>query len=71
MSLIPLAEDLFTEFKTSFSEEVIVSLVAFANTRGGSVYVGVADDGVVKGVNPGAETLQNWINEIKTQNYQQ
>jgi ATP-dependent DNA helicase RecG len=66
MSLIPPTEDLFTEFKTSFSEEVIVSLVAFANSRGGSVYVGVADDGVVKGVNPGAETLQNWINEIKT-----
>jgi len=32
-----------TELKTSFSDEVIISLVAFANTNGGSVYVGVRE----------------------------
>lgn len=53
------------EFKTSFSDEVIVSLVAFANTKGGSVYVGIADDGTIKGVDLGKETLQKWLNEIK------
>lgn len=28
------------EFKTSFNDDVIVSLVAFANTKGGEVFTG-------------------------------
>lgn len=63
--IITQGESGSTEFKTSFSDEVIVSLVAFANTNGGSVYVGVTDDGEVKGVDLGKETLQKWLNEIK------
>ena len=43
--MIPSKEDLQTEFKTSFGEDVIVSLVAFANAKGGRVYVGVNDKG--------------------------
>ena len=43
--MIPLKEDLHTEFKTSFNEEVIVTLVAFANAKGSKVYVGVNDGG--------------------------
>jgi len=31
------------EFKTSFTDEVIISLGAFANTGGGSVYIGISD----------------------------
>ena len=31
------------ELKTSFSDEVIISLVAFANTNGGTVFIGVSD----------------------------
>lgn len=64
--IIRQGESETTEFKTSFSDEVIVSLVAFANSKGGSVYVGIADDGAVKGVDLGKETLQNWVNEIKS-----
>jgi ATP-dependent DNA helicase RecG len=44
---------------------VIVSLVAFSNTIGGSIYVGINDKGEAKGVQTGAETIQRWINEIK------
>ena len=33
------------EFKSSFGKEVIISLVAFANTHGGKVYVGVDNSG--------------------------
>ena len=40
MTRLPNREDLHTEFKTSFNEEVIVSFVAFANAKGGKVYVG-------------------------------
>jgi ATP-dependent DNA helicase RecG len=62
---IPSKESDSVEFKTSFTDEVIVSLVAFSNTKGGSVYVGVNDKGEVKGVQTGPETVQGWINEIK------
>jgi ATP-dependent DNA helicase RecG len=63
--MIPKSESIFTEFKTSFTDEVIVSLVAFSNTKGGSVYIGVTDKAVVKGVDIGKETIQQWINEVK------
>ena len=33
------------EFKTTFNRDVIETLVAFANTQGGTVLIGVADDG--------------------------
>jgi len=53
------------EFKTAFNDEVIISLVAFANTKGGKVYVGVDDTGLIKGVRIGKESIAQWINEIK------
>jgi ATP-dependent DNA helicase RecG len=65
MNPIPNIESQTVEFKTSFSEEVIISLVAFSNAKGGTVYVGVADNGEAIGVNVGKETIQNYINEIK------
>ena len=43
--MIPSKEDTYIEFKTSFSEEVVVSLVAFANAKGGEVYIVVNDKG--------------------------
>ena len=54
------------EFKTSFNNEVIESLVAFANAQGGTVYVGVSDAGKVVGVDISKESVVQWINEIKT-----
>jgi ATP-dependent DNA helicase RecG len=53
------------EFKKSFNVQVIETLSAFANTCGGIVLIGIADDGVVNGVELTEETLQRWINEIK------
>ena len=53
------------EFKSSFNSEVIETLVAFANTRGGIVYVGVKDDGKIVGIEINSESVQKWINEIK------
>jgi ATP-dependent DNA helicase RecG len=54
------------EFKSSFNEGVIETLVAFANAKGGKVLVGVDDKGKpVKNFTLGKESVQNWINEIK------
>jgi ATP-dependent DNA helicase RecG len=63
--ILPASESDRVEFKATFSDEVIVSLVAFANSKGGTVYVGVADNGEVKGVQTGKETVVQWLNEIK------
>lgn len=60
-----IKEDLHTEFKQSFNEDVIVTLVAFANAKGGTVYVGMRDDGRPCGVTIAQESVQQWINEIK------
>ena len=62
-----LKENLNTEFKSSFNDEVIETLVAFANTNGGKVLVGVDNKGMpIKKFMIGDETVQQWINEIKT-----
>jgi ATP-dependent DNA helicase RecG len=63
--MIPTTEGINTEFKTSFNDDVIISLVAFCNAKGGTVYVGITDNGEAKGVLLGKETIADWLNEIK------
>ena len=53
------------EFKRSFQKEVIVSVVAFANAKGGKVFIGVSDNGEITGVELQKESLRDWINQIK------
>lgn len=61
-----MKENVHTEFKSSFNDTVIETLVAFANTNGGKVLVGVDNEGVLlKNFMIGDETVQQWINEIK------
>lgn len=62
---IPDIESETVEFKSTFQDEVIITLVAFANAKGGTVYVGVDEKAVAKGVLLGKETVQNWVNETK------
>lgn len=38
------------EFKQAFTDEIKKELVAFANTDGGELIIGLADDGTVVGV---------------------
>jgi ATP-dependent DNA helicase RecG len=53
------------EFKSNFNDQVIETIVAFSNTSGGTIFIGVDNKGSVLGLSLGKETLQNWINEIK------
>lgn len=54
------------EFKPNFNEDVIETLVAFANTQWGSVLIGVNDKGfAISNFRIGKESIQNWVNEIK------
>ena len=63
--LIALGEGENLEFKSSFNNELIETLVAFANTSGGKVVVGFNQKKEFSGVTINSESVQNWINEIK------
>jgi len=53
------------EFRSSFGEDALRTLCAFANTRGGVLWIGVRDDGSISGVTLGKETLRDWANQIR------
>jgi hypothetical protein len=57
-----------TEFKQSFAEEddAIKALCAFANAEGGAVFFGVKDDGEIIGVTLGQNTLENFVNKLRS-----
>ncbi len=71
MDFKKLKESQHVECKSSFTKEVIISLVAFANTKGGKVVIGVNDKGKISGIEIGTETEQRYLNEIKTATYPQ
>jgi len=52
------------EYKESFGEGALRTLCAFANTKGGTLYIGVSDEGKVKGINLDNEILKNISNKI-------
>ena len=54
------------EFKTSFSDETIVTLNAFANTQGGIVLIGVNNKGKIVGIQLNRESIAEWVNETKS-----
>ena len=63
--IIKLGESETVEFKRSFNKDVIETAVAFANTKGGTILIGIDDKGDPVGVVCGEESLQQWSNEIK------
>ena len=65
-NLIKAGEGSTVEFKQSFSKTVIETLVAFANAKGGTILIGVNNDGGISGVDLNDESIPQWINEIKT-----
>ena len=64
IKLIKKGESKTVEFKESFDNKTIETAVAFANTRGGHIFIGVSDQGAKKGVQIGKETLIGWTNQI-------
>jgi len=52
------------EFKESFDREAVVTAGAFANTRGGTIFIGITDRGNPVGVPIGIESLREWANTI-------
>ena len=59
-------ENQHIEYKSSFNDAVIETVSAFANTKGGKVYIGVDDFGdPIPNFSIGKESIPKWINEIK------
>ena len=65
ITLLSDGEGEMLEFKTSFGKEAIETISAFANSSGGSIFVGVNNNGNIRGVDVNNETAQNYINQIK------
>jgi ATP-dependent DNA helicase RecG len=53
------------EFKTSFGDEALAAIGAFANAGGGSLLIGVEPTGAICGVSVGRKTLEDWANRIQ------
>lgn len=66
--LVASGEGQRVEFKASFAEQNdgVESLCAFAHADGGTVFVGVKDDGTIVGANLGARTLEGFSNLLRT-----
>ena len=47
-----MIEGINTEFKREFTEDIRLTVMAFANTDGGTLYIGMENDGTVRGVDP-------------------
>jgi len=62
--IIKNGESKTVEFKETFDNKTIETAVAFANTRGGHIFIGVSDQGAKKGAQIGKETLIGWTNKI-------
>ena len=59
MNKIEDGENLTTEFKREFTEDIKKTIVAFANTSGGNLYIGINDDKSIIGLkNPDSTMLQ-------------
>lgn len=65
LKIIKQGENEKAEFKESFSDETVETLVAFANSKGGRVLLGVNDKQKIIGVKTGKESLQKIVNEVK------
>ena len=65
LNIIKRGESDSLEFKASFCKEVIESIVAFSNTKGGKVIIGVLDNKDIAGISLSDESIQTWLNQIK------
>jgi len=65
LKIIKQGENERVEFKKSFNDEAIEILVAFANSKGGKVLLGIDDNKKIIGTKVDKESLQKIVNEVK------
>lgn len=52
-----MIENKTTEFKREYTDDIKYTVIAFANTEGGKIYIGINDDGSVHGVENTDDTM--------------
>ena len=62
-SILKKGENYKTEFKEKVDKTIAREIVAFANSSGGQIYIGITDEGKVKGINI-TNRLKNRIKNI-------
>lgn len=62
---ISAGESEILEFKESFGDKALEAISAFANSRGGTLLIGVKDSGEICGVQIGKKTLEDIANRIQ------
>ena len=65
-ALLRAGESATLEFKERFGADVIETAVAFANTHGGTILIGVRDNAHITGTHFGKEALRDYVNRIAT-----
>jgi len=63
---IEAGESLTTEFKREYTEEIKKTIVAFANTAGGTLYIGINDDKSIAGVKNPDDTMLQITNAVRS-----
>lgn len=58
-------ENLTTEFKREYTDDIKRTVIAFANSNGGELYIGIADDGSICGVDRPDETMLQITNLVR------
>lgn len=60
-----LMESVNVEFKRIYVDDIKKTSIAFANTCGGKIYIGIEDDGTVVGVSDADETILKCTNTLR------
>ncbi|MCL2831546.1 MAG: ATP-binding protein [Treponema sp.] len=63
---IESGESLTVEFKREYTEDIKKTIIAFANTAGGTLYIGVNDDKTICGLIDPDETLLQLTNSVRS-----
>lgn len=58
-------ESEYVELKEQYSDTILKEIVAFANSGGGSIYVGINDDGEIIGVDDADKLIQRIANTVR------
>ena len=61
--MIGLIEDKRTEFKIKPTDNIEKEVIAFLNTDGGNIFIGVDDKGNIKGLTGNLDLLQRTIKD--------
>jgi ATP-dependent DNA helicase RecG len=60
-----MIENKTTEFKREYTDDIRYAVIAFANSDGGTIYIGVNDDGSIRGIEDADGTLLRVTNMIR------